>query len=126
MVFAIHSCESAMGVHVSPILNPPSHLPPHPIPKVLSKCTSPERPVSCIEHGLVIYFFLMIRRKTVKSYKVITEPYSQLAPALNVLPQEARVLETHKEASPTRSPFTLRSTEHQHLKETLLLSRLKP
>ena len=33
--FAMQSRESAMGVHVSPILNPrpepPSHLPPHPI-----------------------------------------------------------------------------------------------
>ena len=31
--FAIHSQLSAMGVHVSSILNTPSHLPPHPIPQ---------------------------------------------------------------------------------------------
>ena len=31
--FAIHSQLSAMGVHVSSILNTPSHLPPQPIPQ---------------------------------------------------------------------------------------------
>ena len=44
-----------MGVHVSPILNtPPSPSPSH--PSGSSQCTSPERPVSCIEPGLEICF----------------------------------------------------------------------
>ena len=53
--FAIHQHESAMGVHVFPILNP---LPP-PFPYHLSgssQCTSPKHPVSCIEPGLAIHF----------------------------------------------------------------------
>ena len=47
--------ESAMGVHVSPILNPlPPPSPSHPFG--LSQCTGFECPVSCIKLGLVIYF----------------------------------------------------------------------
>ena len=55
VVFAIHSYESAMGIHVFPILNPlPPPSPSH--PSMSFQCTSPEHPVSCIEPGLEIYF----------------------------------------------------------------------
>ena len=53
MVFAIHWHESATSAHVSPHLEPPSHLPPHPI---LLACP---RALSTLLHAsnvLVIYF----------------------------------------------------------------------
>ena len=53
VVFAIHSHESSMGVHVFPILT----LPPHPIPQGHPSAPAPhEHPVSCIKPGLAIYF----------------------------------------------------------------------
>ena len=51
--FAKYQNESATGIHVFPILNPPPS--PYP-PSGSSQCTSPKHPVSCIEPGLVTRF----------------------------------------------------------------------
>ena len=59
--FAIHQHESATGIHVFPILNPPpTSLPVH--LSGSSQCTSPKHPVSCIEPGLAIHFIYDIIR----------------------------------------------------------------
>ena len=70
IVFAIHQHESATGVHVFPILNPPPNSLPIP-PLWASQCTSPEHPVSCIEPGLVIRFTYDIH---------VSVPFSQIIP----------------------------------------------
>ena len=83
--FAIHSHESAMGVHVFPILSPPStSLPSH--PSESSQCTSPEHPVSCIKPGLVICF----------TYDNIHDSvlFSQIIPALPSRTESKRVFYT--------------------------------
>ena len=66
VVFAIHWDESAMGVHVSPILNPPSHLPPHPIPLGCSRasalgalCHDSHLRWSAISHMAVCYVSML-------------------------------------------------------------------
>ena len=67
--FAIHWHESAMGIHVFPILHPSPSL-YH--PSGLSQCFSPKHPVSCIEPGLVIHFICDIIH--------VSMPFSQIIP----------------------------------------------
>ena len=71
VVFAIHWHESAMGVHVFPILNP-SPTSPYSIPQGLFQCTSFECPVSCIELGLAIRFTY--------DNLYVSMPFSQIIP----------------------------------------------
>ena len=66
--FAIHQHESATGIHVFPILNPP----PTSFPSGSSQCTSPKHPVSCIKPELVIPFLYDIIH--------VSMPFSQIIP----------------------------------------------
>ena len=68
--FAIYQNESATGIHVFPILNPPPS-PYH--PSGSSRCTSPKHPVSCIEPGLVTRFIYDIIH--------VSMPFSQIIPS---------------------------------------------
>ena len=69
--FAIYQNESATGIHVFPILNPPPSSLPIPSSES-SQCTSPKHPVSCIEPGLAAHFIYDIIR--------ISMPFSQIIP----------------------------------------------
>ena len=75
--FAILEHESATGVHVFPILNPPptstSPAPPAHHPSRSSQCTSPKHPAPCIEPRLVIHFLYDIIHVSV--------PFSQIIPS---------------------------------------------
>ena len=65
--FAIYQNESATGIHMFLILNPPPSSLPIP-----SLCTSPKHPVSCIESGLATRFIYDIIH--------ISMPFSQIIP----------------------------------------------
>ena len=66
--FAIYQNESATGIHVFPILNPPPS-PYH--PSGSSQCISPRHPASCIEPGLAIHFLYDIIHVSMPSSKII-------------------------------------------------------
>ena len=69
--FAIHQHESATGIHVFPIMNPPPSSSLY-HPSGSSQCTSPKHPVSRIEPGLAIRFLYDIIHVSV--------PFSQIIP----------------------------------------------
>ena len=69
--FAIYQSESATGIHVFPILNPPPSSLPIPSPGS-SQCTSPKHPVSCIEPGLATRF--------IHDIILVSMPFSQIIP----------------------------------------------
>ena len=69
--FAIYQHESAMGVHVFPILNPPPISLPIPSLWVIP-VHQPKHPVSCIEPGLAIHILYDIIH--------ISMPFSQIIP----------------------------------------------
>ena len=79
--FAIYQNESATGIHVFSILNPPPSSPYH--PSGLSQCTSPKHPVSCIEPGLATHSIYDIIH--------ISMPFSQIIPP-SVSPTESKRL----------------------------------
>ena len=70
MGFAIHEHESAMGVHVFPILKPPPTSLPIPSLWVIP-VHQPQHPVSCIEPGLEIHFLYIMH---------VSMPFSQIVP----------------------------------------------
>ena len=67
--FAIYQHESATGIHMFPILNPPPS-PYH--PSESSQCASPKHPISFIEPGLVTRFLYDIIH--------VSMPFSQIIP----------------------------------------------
>ena len=77
--FAIHQHESAIGIHMFPILNPPP--PPSPYrPSGWSQRTSPKHPVSCIEPGLAIRFIYYIIHVSMPFFQIIPIGFRLLSP----------------------------------------------
>ena len=81
--FAIHQHESATGIYVFPILNPPPS-PYH--PSGSSQCTSPKHSASCIKTGLAIHFIYDIIH--------VSMPFSQIIPPSPSLTESKRLFYT--------------------------------
>ena len=70
--FAIYQNESATGIHVFPIMNPP--LSSLPIPSLwVVPVHQPKQPISCIEPGLATHFIYDIIH--------VSMPFSQIIPS---------------------------------------------
>ena len=70
--FAIYQNESATGIHVFPIMNPP--LSSLPIPTLwVVPVHQPKQPISCIEPGLATHFIYDIIH--------VSMPFSQIIPS---------------------------------------------
>ena len=68
--FAIHQHESTTGVHVFPILNPPSHLPPHTIPLGHPSAPAPSilYPASNLDWRFISYMILYMFMTILKNF----------------------------------------------------------
>ena len=80
--FAICKHESATGIQVFPILNPPLS-PFH--PSGSSQCTSPKHQVSCIKPGLATRSIYIIH---------VSMPFSQITPPLSSPTESIRLFYT--------------------------------
>ena len=84
--FAIHQHESATGIHVFAIPNPPSNFPPHTISLGRPSASSPKHPVSCIKPGLTTRFIYDIIH--------VSMLFSQIIPPSPSPPESKRLFYT--------------------------------
>ena len=73
--FAIHQHASSTGVHVFPILNPLSHLPPHSIHLGHPSAPAPSFLYPAIEPGLTIHFLYDIIHVLMTFSQMIPHPF---------------------------------------------------
>ena len=93
--FAIHQHESAMGVHMFPILKPPSHFPPHTISLGHPNAPAPSilYPASNLDWWFISYMILYIFQcHSPKSSHPLPLPQSPAIMAKSLLPM--RIIRT--------------------------------